>query len=202
MRSDDGLSVRCEIDDIQIVVTATAQTIDQRECAVAADVLQPLQSVVARNQLSLAARGIDEVRINRRRIGAVRSHRDAPALTRPAAEVVGFLSAVRQPTQSGAVGMHDIDLRVHSAARRERQGQPLAVGRPNHASDRVVAVRHLQRRATIDGSHPDLRHAGPVGHERESCAVRRKGRRRGAADSCHARHHLDELRVVRRLRER
>src|SRR5207237_10589303 len=58
VRSDDGLSVRCEIDDIQIVVTATAQTIDQRECAVAADVLQPLQSVVARNPLSLPASGM------------------------------------------------------------------------------------------------------------------------------------------------
>ena len=200
VRRHEGLSARLQVDEIQIVVAASAQAADQRQPPVAADVVHGLQALVFRNQDALAADGIRKVGVDGRRVGAVRSHRQAASVGGPVAQVVGLLAAVRQASEPCPVWTDDEDLGVHTAAGRERQRQPIPGRRPGHAADGIVALRHLHGRAAAGRRHPHLRDSSLIRDEREPLAVRRERRRPRATDLRHASDHLDERRVRRRRR--
>ena len=200
MRRQQSFAARLQIDGIDVVVAALAHPLDQGGSAVAADVGDRAVAAAGRHKAPRAGSQIVGEGIERSRIGAVRRQQQLAAVAAPAVQDVVRLAAVAGAHQLFAVGAHQVDLRVHAAARRQAERQPVAIRRPLDAAHRIVEAGHLLRPAAVGRHHPHLRHTAEVRHEGEPQPIGREARRPAAAHSRHPRHLCLEHGVARRGR--
>ena len=174
-----------EIHEIEIVVAAADEAREERALAVARQVREASDPPVLHRETHLFRRDVVEIGVDRGAVPAVGSEREGAPVLRPDAQIVGLLAAVGQPPDAGAVGAREIDLLVHAAARREREREPRPLGRPRHASDRILERRDLLGPSAGGRDGEDLRNAGHVRDEGEALSVRGEARPRAEPDTDH-----------------
>src|SRR5688572_23511244 len=115
VRGEPDLSAAVERDAVEVVVAAARDALHERVLAVAADVGDDSDAGVLRDEPRGSARGVDQVRVHRGAIAAVRGDGDRLSVGRPRRKPVVDLAALGELAHPGAVGAHDGDLRVQAA---------------------------------------------------------------------------------------
>ena len=178
VRRQQGLLAGRELDGVEVVVAAVDEAVQERELLVARQVREPADAAVLRDQARRSARR----RRRRRQSIASPLRRFEPRTRREPSSDQGPRRLVSLPPsvrrfEPGAVGADEVDLLVHAAARREREREPGAVGRPLDEADRVVERRDELRVSAggVDTSRPAGGRSG--WRRRRSLAVGRERRR-------------------------
>ena len=199
MRSEQFLLARRQVDQEKIAIPAALHALDDRAPAVVAEIGHGAEAGVDGYEPGLARRGVIDVAVEPTGVFGIGAETEEPAA--PSREPVVDLPSRGDEPGLPAVRSDEIDLLVQAAPRSDREGQPFAVRRPVDGAHLVFEPGDLPRLSPFPGHRPHLRHASPVGDERDRLAIRREGRGPAGADPGHPRH--SGLKFVRsRLRLR